>query len=948
MGVVYEAEQVSLKRRVALKVLPFAATLDPKQLARFRLEAQAAAGLHHTNIVPVYAVGSERGTSFYAMQFIDGHSLADAVRQLRRPARPLPPTTPAGEPEIAEQPTTAYAPPPGRPAPDGEPSTQPVAVLSTEEGRRGREYFRSVARLGAQAAEALDYAHQLGVVHRDVKPANLLVDGQGRLWVTDFGLAQVQSEASLTATGDLVGTLRYMSPEQALAKRVPIDHRTDVYSLGATLYELLTLRPPFPGTDRQELLRQIAFDDAMPPRRLDRSIPPELETVVLKALEKNPHERYATAQELADDLRRWLDDRPTQARPPSLVYRLRKWCRRRRPLVTAAGVVALMAAFLGSSAATWYVQERAAGEWAVASALEEAGRFQEKQDWTEALSAARRAEALAVSGSVSTATLQRARERLADLEMARKLEAIPAWFEKKGSGGSIANDYSAAFREFGLDVTKLEPAAAAERIRSRTISVRLAAALDDWAMAAGMEAKPGRKELLELARAADPDELRNRLRDALERMDPVALKKLAASEEASRLGPASLTRLGRALQWVQANDEANTLLRRVQKEHAGDFALNLLLARTYAAMRPPRWDEAIVHYKIAVALRARNVVAWYQLGWALFRKGDREAANEVMNFAARINAAPYGDNDLGPPLQEKRDFFAAPPAMPQGARRARQPEPADLHAAKGSSLKQKGALDEAAAEYREVIRLQPGNPRGYRPLGNLLMNRGQFTEARETLRRGQEKTSEDPHVIDSLAYYLRRCDDLAALDGKLSQILRGEAQPADNAERLRLARWCVVYRQLDRAAVRLFRDAFPRNRRPPRTCNRKTAITRPARPPSPGVAGGRTRTRAMPGSAPGCAARPWSGCGPTWPSTGECWKPTRIKLHTRCGLCCGTGKRTRTSPACAGPTLWPACPRRSAATGPSCGTRSRRCAPGATPAARHNSAGSVTAPVASA
>jgi serine/threonine protein kinase len=146
----------------------------------------------------------------------------------------------------------------------------------------------------------------MGVLHRDIKPANLIVDAAGRLWVTDFGLAQVQSDPRLTMTGDLVGTLRYMSPEQALAKRVVVDHRTDVYSLGATLYEVLTLQPAYSGNDRQELLRQIAFEEPKPPRRLNRAIPAELETIVLKALEKNPAERYATAQELADDLQRYL------------------------------------------------------------------------------------------------------------------------------------------------------------------------------------------------------------------------------------------------------------------------------------------------------------------------------------------------------------------------------------------------------------------------------------------------------------------------------------------------------------------------------------------------------------------------------------------------------------------------------------------------------------------
>src|SRR5262249_54068398 len=154
-----------------------------------------------------------------------------------------------------------------------------------------------------------------------------------KLWVTDFGLAQVQSDARLTLTGDLVGTLRYMSPEQALAQRVVVDQRTDVYSLGATLYELLTLQPAFAGQDRQELLRQIAFEEPARPRQWNRAIPAELETIVLKALEKNPQDRYAAAQDLADDLRRWLDDRPIQARRPSWRHKVAKWTRRHQAVV---------------------------------------------------------------------------------------------------------------------------------------------------------------------------------------------------------------------------------------------------------------------------------------------------------------------------------------------------------------------------------------------------------------------------------------------------------------------------------------------------------------------------------------------------------------------------------------------------------------------------------------
>ncbi|WP_373650255.1 serine/threonine protein kinase [Schlesneria sp. DSM 10557] len=312
MGVVYEAVQLSLGRRIALKVLPFASALDTRQLQRFKNEAQAAAQLHHSNIVPVYAVGCDRGVHFYAMQLINGRSLAEVILELRGDEResPRPPT----------EATTAVH--------------QPLVTVANTNLRvpqktgRDRQQFRSAAQIAKQVAEALEYAHEAGVVHRDIKPANLLLDSKGAVWVTDFGLAQVVADVGITQTGDLVGTLRYMSPEQAAGRRVPVDHRTDVYSLGATLYELLTLQPIFAAQDRPTLLQQIFNEEPRPPQQVNRAIPIELETIVLKAIAKNPAERYATAGEMAADLTRFLEERPILARRPTLFDKLRKWMRR--------------------------------------------------------------------------------------------------------------------------------------------------------------------------------------------------------------------------------------------------------------------------------------------------------------------------------------------------------------------------------------------------------------------------------------------------------------------------------------------------------------------------------------------------------------------------------------------------------------------------------------------
>jgi serine/threonine protein kinase len=328
MGVVYEAIQLSLNRPVAVKVLPFAAALDPRQLQRFQTEAEAAAKLHYEHIVPVYFVGCERGVHFYAMQYIEGQSLAAIIAELRRIA--------GREPDDPQR-TALYSFPTSAPQAVG-PDTAPLAALTTVGSTDSEGFFHNVARLGLEAAKGLDHAHQQYVLHRDIKPANLLVDGRGSLWITDFGLAQMRSDTRLTLTGELIGTVRYMSPEQALAKRVPVDQRTDVYSLGATLYELLTLEPVFSGKDRQELLRQIAFDDPRPPRRLNRHVPRDLETIVLTAIAKAPDHRYASAKELAGDLHRFLNDQPIKARTEGLPRWL--WRRSRRHAASIAFGVA--------------------------------------------------------------------------------------------------------------------------------------------------------------------------------------------------------------------------------------------------------------------------------------------------------------------------------------------------------------------------------------------------------------------------------------------------------------------------------------------------------------------------------------------------------------------------------------------------------------------------------
>ena len=363
MGIVYEAVQLSLGRRVALKVLPFAATFDAKHLQRFRHEAQAAAHLHHANIVPVHGVGCERGIHFYAMQLIDGQSLDVVVRQLRYEAGmgPLEGGSAARSSSVSQ--TENWEPGPNAPAtarqpvkvdPSGTTEGRFSAQFSTYGGGKERGPYRTIARCMAQAAEALEYAHQQGIVHRDIKPANLLIDFRGDAWITDFGLAHFHDAPGLTHTGDVLGTIRYMSPEQASGQRVVLDHRTDIYSLGATFYELLTLHPVFAGRTRHTLLSDVLEPRPTAAALLDNRIPEELQVIVLKALSKNPADRYASAQELAEDLRRYLRDEPIRAKRPSLVEHVRKWSRR-HPSLIAAGILVLMVTLAGSLIANWLV-----------------------------------------------------------------------------------------------------------------------------------------------------------------------------------------------------------------------------------------------------------------------------------------------------------------------------------------------------------------------------------------------------------------------------------------------------------------------------------------------------------------------------------------------------------------------------------------------------------------
>ncbi len=385
MGVVYEARQLSLGRHVAIKVLPSHALLDPRQLGRFQREARSAAKLHHTNIVPVFGVGEQNGLHYYVMQLIPGLGLdvvLDELRSLRRSGEkqaPTPGDAPGNPtnvtPEVsavdvarslltgefrrrapAGAPTTA----PGEPAAEADHgASTPVRADDTSATLRlpgrgegsplresGHQYWRSVARVGVQVADALAHAANQGILHRDIKPSNLLLDDTGNVWVTDFGLAKADTDRDdLTHTGDIIGTLRYMAPERFNGQG---DFRSDTYSLGLTLYELLALRPAFDEADRNKLVKQVIHDEPPRPRKLNPDVPRDLETVVLKAIARDPAHRYQTAGALVDDLQRFLDGRPITARRVGPIERAVKWVKR-NPVVTGAALAVLLTLAAGTT-----------------------------------------------------------------------------------------------------------------------------------------------------------------------------------------------------------------------------------------------------------------------------------------------------------------------------------------------------------------------------------------------------------------------------------------------------------------------------------------------------------------------------------------------------------------------------------------------------------------------
>jgi eukaryotic-like serine/threonine-protein kinase len=380
MGVVFLARQISLNRPVALKMILAGQLADDTDVKRFYTEAEAAANLDHPGIVPIYEVGQHEGQHYFSMGFVEGQSLSQRLAE-----GPLPP--------------------------------------------------REAAALMVKVAEAIEFAHQRGVIHCDLKPGNILLDRDGNPRVTDFGLAKkVQGDSGLTGSGQIMGTPSYMPPEQAGGKRGAVGPEADVYALGATLYCTVTGRPPFQAATAMGTVIQVLSDEPVPPRRLNPSIPRDLETICLKWLEKEPGRRYARATTLAADLRRFLTGEPIVARPVTRLERAAKWARR-KPTLAAAYTLGLLAVVLGGlvGAAVWQWRAAERARDAAKSAQAEAEQQRDRAD-----AARSEADTARVAEKAARAEAERQRERFERFDYGRTIQVAHQEWREDNVAATVA------------------------------------------------------------------------------------------------------------------------------------------------------------------------------------------------------------------------------------------------------------------------------------------------------------------------------------------------------------------------------------------------------------------------------------------------------------------------------------------------------------------------------
>ncbi|MBN9522908.1 protein kinase [bacterium] len=702
MGVVYRARHLRLGRVVALKMLLADAYAGPPERERFQREAEAIAGLRHPNIVQVYDVGESYGRPYFTMEFVDGGSLAEKL---------------GGSPQ---------------------PPHQAAALLAT-------------------VAAAVHAAHTGGIVHRDLKPANVLLAADGTPKVSDFGIARRLDERhALTRTGVALGTPSYMAPEQTRGQGRVIGVATDVYALGALLYELLTGRPPFRAGTEVETLHQVVSQEPVPPSRLNGKVPRDLETICLKCLQKDAGLRYPGATALADDLRRFLHGEAISARPEHWAERLVRRARRRPVLTSAVAAATLLtAALLGGGlwvlsehrdVARWVAAEQEAAERAAGDDLGEMARCLQASSWAEATAARERARGrLGDRGRAELAYLLD--EGARELALAARLDAIRL-NGSTSTGGVLAlqtcdAEYEREFRKAGLGAVHDDAAAVAARIGASNIRIALLEALDHWSECV---AETRRKNwILKVARDADRDATawRVKARDPDVRGDAAAVGQLIATASITEQSVVLLLALERCLS--PTSPDHVPFLKRVQRTRPGDFWVNVRLGNVLLQVDKPR--EAVGYYRAALTARPGAAQVRSNLGGALIRSGQGREGVEEYREAVRLDqtAGAYRLN-LCAELCNQDRYDEALEQLPAAVRL--NPDAAILRTAFGICLEAKGRHDEAYGQHREAVGLDPKRLEAQTKLRGFLMRRGRMTEARATWR-----AAIDANPLDHAAHY---------------------------------------------------------------------------------------------------------------------------------------------------------------------------------------------------
>jgi eukaryotic-like serine/threonine-protein kinase len=696
MGVVFKAWHLRLNRPVALKLLLDSAYATPAERARLLQEAELVAGLRHPNIVQVHDVGEQDGRPYFTMEFIEGGSLAEAL---------------AGTPQPARQ----------------------------------------AAGLLATLAEAVHVAHQAGIVHRDLKPGNVLLTADGTPKVSDFGLARhLDGGAGLTRTGTALGTPGYMAPEQALGQSRAVGPATDVYALGAILYELLTGRPPFRAQTAAETVQQAISQEPVPPSRLNAAVPRDAETICLKCLHKDPAKRYTSAAALADDLKRFLAGRPIAARRVGKTERLLRWVRR-NPTGSALAVtaLALLGLSFGAGLREWSRAAERRTETAKAVArIENVVRLQQE---------GRLLEARAVLDRVTDPGSHDLRERIeraeADLKLADRLEAIRlnraaivgGRLDLRANEARADRDYDRAFRAAGLGGADDDPTAVATRATSSNIRRVLLSALDDWALCA--DAPRRREWVLGVARKIDPAPpgWGSRVRDPAVWNDRAALTELARTAPVEEPTVQLLVALAERLR--AAGGDAVSFLKRAHRSNHGDFWTNVALGDALVEKNNP--GEAIRYYQAALAVRPGAAAVYNNLGIAIALSGRTDEAIDDFRSAVRIDPGfAHAHSNLGNCLRLERKYAEAMGHYRQAV--AIDPDSITYQCNLGVALAESGQPNEAIDHYRLALRTGSKFAKVHSNLGNALWATGQLDQAIDHLRQAVNIRPEVPDYHNNL------------------------------------------------------------------------------------------------------------------------------------------------------------------------------------------------------